>query len=241
MQSSHRSKPMSEPKVEDNVKKKKSHSSSISSSAAAAVEDKTKREKHKHHHHHHRSRSSESSSQQSYRVPPASDGARAVAASVDVPHRLSSPHQQVVAERDESDERIGRYGGAQLCEAAFTPQALTSTSRNRIAEDFLSMLCPQQYYGKVKKINRIRPFKANRSAATGLRSCNSIYVATKGTMPNPYFYPQLRLRDTDGEQPTGLSGDEAADGAVDTPIILYEAAPGTMLFAETELDARRLL
>lgn len=241
MQSSHRSKPMSEPKVEDNVKKKKSHSSSISSSAAAAVEDKTKREKHKHHHHHHRSRSSESSSQQSYRVPPASDGARAVAASVDVPHRLSSPHQQVVAERDESDESNGRYGGAQLSEAAFTPQALTSTSRNRIAEDFLSMLCPQQYYGKVKKINRIRPFKANRSAATGLRSCNSIYVATKGTMPNPYFYPQLRLRDTDGEQPTGLSGDEAADGAVDTPIILYEAAPGNMLFAETELDARRLL
>lgn len=249
VQSSHRSKPVSEAKVEDVPKKRKSHRSSsgngggasAAAAGAGAASDGSRRERHKHRHRHHRSRSSETSSQQSYRVPPPAAAAESVssAAGNDAP-RPTSTKQQQASLRDGLEEPEGRHG-AQLSEAAFTPQALTSTSRNRIAEDFLSMLCPQQYYGKVKKINRIRPFKANRATASGLRSCNSIYVATKGTMPNPYFYPQLRLRDTDGEQPTGLSGDDTVDGAVDTPIILYEAAPGNMLFAETELDARRLL
>jgi hypothetical protein len=243
------SKPVSEPKS-TNAKKRSHRSSSGSGAAGAATADRGanndkkggRKSSHKHHHHHHHSQSSETSSQQSYRVPPPPAAAFAGAALEKRASRHSSPGQQVakVQEDTYSDESSGRYGD-QLSEAAFIPQALTSTSRNRIAEDFLSMLCPQQYYGKVKKINRIRPFKANRAAVTGLRSCNSIYVATKGTMPNPYFYPQLRLRDTDGEQPMGLSGEETSHGAVDTPIILYEAAPGNMLFAETELDARRLL
>ncbi|KPA84684.1 hypothetical protein ABB37_01192 [Leptomonas pyrrhocoris] len=246
LQSSHRSKPVSESKEEAQEKKNKRghHSSSGHNGAATSAADvESRKERRKHHHRHHRSRSSETSSQQSYRVSAAAESDAASGVTADDAARRMSPRQLTAQGRrgeDDVDGAEGRYG-AQLHETAFSPQALTSTSRNRIAEDFLSMLCPQQYYGKVKKINRIRPFKANRAAVTGLRNYNSIYVATKGTMPNPFFYPQLRLRDSDGEQPTGLTADETVEGAVDTPIILYEAAPGNMLFAETELDARRLL
>ncbi|CBZ29531.1 conserved hypothetical protein [Leishmania mexicana MHOM/GT/2001/U1103] len=221
-------------------KKRKGHS-------ASPGDDKSSRKHRRKHHHPHRSKSSDvgnmsrsSASLQSYSVP----GSQASALPAAVDHtQLRTPSQRVAATgKDDLVDTSEELGGAQLRELAFTPEALTSASRDRIAEDFLSILCPQQYYGKVQKISRIRAFKADRSAATGLRSSSSIYVATKGVMPNPYFYPQLRLRNSDGEKLASLtSADEMSEGVVNTPIILYEAAPGNMLFADTELEARRLL
>ncbi|KPI90819.1 hypothetical protein ABL78_0052 [Leptomonas seymouri] len=241
---SHQPKPVSASTVEE--KKARHRSRRSSGSAVPATEARYNgkdRHRRKHRHHHHRSRSAEAPSHRSHHVSADNERGATHVAAAEENRRQSSPRQPTVQERHARDcvDDAERHYGATLAEAAFTPQALTSTSRNRIAEEFLSILCPQQYYGKVLKINRIRPFKANRASVTGLRSCNSIYVATKGTMPNPYFYPQLRLRGTDGEQPTGMADDEMVVGAVDTPILLYEAAPGNMLFAETELDARRLL
>ncbi|KAG5496204.1 hypothetical protein JKF63_02505 [Porcisia hertigi] len=207
------------------------------------------RRRRRHRHRHHRSHSSEAAegftgraaSLQSLQAPLASASSSPVPVD-ETRRRTPAKRSSSSGEGDHLDTPEIGLGGALHSEAAFTHQALTSALRARIAEDFLSLLCPQQYYGKVHKISRIRPFKADRSAATGLRGSNTIYVATKGVMPNPYFYPQLRLRDTDGENPTSLSGAEGpAEGFMNTPIILYEAAPGNMLFADTELDARRLL
>ncbi|KAG5470544.1 hypothetical protein LSCM1_01788 [Leishmania martiniquensis] len=207
----------------------------------------SRRESRKHRRHHHRSHSKEtgvisrrSASQQSYSVSDAQVSASPVA--VDNTQRRTPSELGGLSNKRDQVDAPEQLGGGKLRDAAFTPQTLTSTTRDRIAEHFLSMLCPQQYYGKVQKISRIRPFKADCSAATGLRRSSSIYVATKGVMPNPYFYPQLRLRSADGEMPTSLArGEGMAKGVVSTPIILYEAAPGNMLFADTELEARRLL
>ncbi|TPP43661.1 hypothetical protein CGC21_20300 [Leishmania donovani] len=228
--------------------RKKKHKGRRASPRDDKLDDgKSSRKQRRKHHHHHRPHSSDvgdmsrsSASLQSYSVPGAPVSASPAA--VDDTQRRT-PSQRAAADgKDDVVDIPGELGGEQLRELAFTPEALTSASRGRIAEDFLSILCPQQYYGKVQKISRIRAFKADRSAATGLRSSSSIYVATKGVMPNPYFYPQLRLRNSDGEKLGSLaSADEVAEGVVNTPIILYEAAPGNMLFADTELEARRLL
>ncbi|CAG9580217.1 conserved hypothetical protein [Leishmania major strain Friedlin] len=211
------------------------------------LDDGKSSRKQRRNHHYHRSHSSDvgnisrsSASLQSYSAPGAPVSASPAA--VDDKQRRTPPQRAAASGKDDVVDTPGELGGEQLRELAFTPEALTSASRDRIAEDFLSILCPQQYYGKVQKISRIRAFKADRSAATGLRSSTSIYVATKGVMPNPYFYPQLRLRNSDGEKLGSLArADEVAEGVVNTPIILYEATPGNMLFAGTELEARRLL
>ncbi|KAG5470958.1 hypothetical protein CUR178_02264 [Leishmania enriettii] len=227
-------------------KKRKGHRTSPRDGRADG-DRPSRKESRKHHRHHHRSRSNEtggiskrSASLQSCSAPGAQ--ASAMPAAVDNTRCHIPSLRETSSGKGERVDDPEHFGGGSLRDAAFTPQTLTSTSRDRIAEHFLSMLCPQQYYGKVQKISRIRPFRADRSAATGLSSSSSIYVATKGVMPNPYFYPQLRLRNTDGERPTGLPrAGGVDDGTVNTPIILYEAAPGNMLFADTELDARRLL
>nr|CAJ2479017.1 unnamed protein product [Leishmania braziliensis] len=205
------------------------------------------KERREHRHRHHRSRSSEtghasrrSASLQSYSRPGASMSTSPPV--VDGTLRRSPSQRAVASGNSDHVDTPEKVVMDQLRKDAFTPQALTSISRDRIAENFLSILCPQQYYGKVQRISRIRAFKADRAAAIGLRNSNSIYVATKGVMPNPYFYPQLRLRNTDGERLRSLSdADNVVEGAVSTPIILYEAAPGNMVFADTELDARHLL
>lgn len=124
-----------------------------------------------------------------------------------------------------------------VSEDSLKPVELTATTRSHIADQFLSILCPQQYYGKVKRINGIRPLRAIRERATGLKKHNSIYVVTKGVIPNQFFYPQLRLCEEDGK----LTVDGRDRGALDTPILLYEASPGKMLFANTELEARHIL
>ncbi|KAK7199750.1 hypothetical protein NESM_000021100 [Novymonas esmeraldas] len=246
-------------KAANGAKKRKSRRESTRDGSDGDGVSAPKESRHRHRHRRHRHRESRSSDDSSpLSEPPqssaAAKGTGSPAAVEDTRRRTPSQRAEASAaaaggaasygaERSDRESESWGYDAGRLSEAAFTPQVLTSSSRSRIAEDFLSMLCPQQYYGKVQKISRIRPFKADRAAATGLRTSNSIYVATKGVMPNPFFYPQLRLRVTDGERPAGVSTsvDGMPPGVVSTPIILYEAAPGNMLFADTELDARRLL
>lgn len=210
-----------------------------SSKAELAASPKRKKSSHQSRHRHHRSSRKEkkvsrprSRASSSRSISDRSDSGAGFVSGKNIARlqaTLSPKTEAVVPQAD-------RYS-ITMSDDSFTPAALTSASRSRIADDFLSMLCPQQYYGKVKRIHHIRPFRADRSKATGLRNNKSIYVATKGVVPNSYFFPQLRLYDNDGEKCS--DGDGA--GSVDTPIILYEAAPGNMIFAETELDARRLL
>lgn len=105
-------------------------------------------------------------------------------------------------------------------------------------------MCPQQYYGIVKKIHGIRPIHADNRKVVPWQNRSSILVATKGSKPNRYFYPQLRLDDGDDEHGNHIYDKELqknGNDAIDTSIILYEASPGTMLFADNELDAARLL
>lgn len=114
---------------------------------------------------------------------------------------------------------------------------LSPSDRNCIIERFLSILSPQQFYGKVTKLHHIRPVKGDPERASGMKEYKTIFVATKGTLPNPFFYPQLRFTESDRSL---LSTGETSKH-VDTPIVLYEAAPGNMLFAETEREAKHTL
>ncbi|ESL10214.1 hypothetical protein TRSC58_02057 [Trypanosoma rangeli SC58] len=114
---------------------------------------------------------------------------------------------------------------------------LSPSSRSRIVEQFFSILSPQQFYGKVTKLHGIRLMKKDSELPSGLKEYKTIFVATKGVLPNQFFYPQLRLLESDGAQ-------ASCDGSpeyLDTPIVLYEAAPGNMLFAETVLEAKHML
>ncbi|EAN85803.1 hypothetical protein, conserved [Trypanosoma cruzi] len=113
---------------------------------------------------------------------------------------------------------------------------LSPSVRKRIVEQFFSVLSPQQFYGKVTKLHRIRLMKKDPERAPGLRAYKNIFVVTKGVLPNQYFYPQLRLLESDGSR---ARCDESPE-YLDTPIVLYEAAPGNMLFAETELEAKHI-
>ncbi|ORC88338.1 uncharacterized protein TM35_000172100 [Trypanosoma theileri] len=120
---------------------------------------------------------------------------------------------------------------------AVSDSKLSSSVRSRVAEQFLSILCPQQFYGKVTKIHRIRLVKSDPERVPGIKEHNTIYVATKGVLPNQFFYPQLRLKISDGSPVS----DNESPGSLDTPIVLYEAAPGNMLFADTELEAKHIM
>ncbi|RNF23808.1 uncharacterized protein Tco025E_02709 [Trypanosoma conorhini] len=120
---------------------------------------------------------------------------------------------------------------------AVSEEKLSPSLRSRIVEQFLSILSPQQFYGKVTKLHGIRLMKGKPEGASGLKEYKTIFVATKGVLPNQFFYPQLRLLESDG---TPASYDESPE-YLDTPIVLYEAAPGNMLFAETVLEAKHIL
>lgn len=192
-------------------------------------------------HRHHRHRSSSSKVKPTTHTPPSlSHSARSSATPIhdgNAGSSTSSSDSAVAASAGQLTRSPPDPSTPPFPDKALTTTALTPNLRSRIADQFLSILCPQQYYGKVKKIHGIRPIKADRAAVTGLRKFNSIYVATKGVLPNQYFFPQLRLYTEDGTP----SKDGKDPGAVDTPIVLYEAAPGNMLFADTELEARRVL
>ncbi|KEG15369.1 hypothetical protein DQ04_00091030 [Trypanosoma grayi] len=136
-----------------------------------------------------------------------------------------------------SPKDTGGEGDEECMMAPVSESKLTPSVRNRIAEQFLSLLCPQQFYGKVVKLHRIRLVKAGHEPAPGIKEHNTIYVATKGVLPNQFFYPQMRLYEADG---VPVSSHDTP-GHLDTPIVLYEAAPGNMLFAGTELEAKHIL
>nr|CCC95975.1 unnamed protein product [Trypanosoma congolense IL3000] len=116
------------------------------------------------------------------------------------------------------------------------PGRLIVPSRKQVAEELLSILSPQQFYGKVTKLHRIRVLNSDRSRAPELQRHATILVASKGVLPNQFYYPQLRLTRRDGVEVT--SGE--APGHMDTSVVLCEAAPGNMLFANSQLDAQRI-
>nr|CCC54054.1 conserved hypothetical protein, fragment [Trypanosoma vivax Y486] len=122
-------------------------------------------------------------------------------------------------------------------EVQATPQpAISDNVRKIIVQQFLTTLCPQQLHGKVTKLHHIHPIVAERDRAPGLREHSTIFVVSKGSIPNQYFYPQLRLMESEGTAVT----DDKNPGQIDMPLILCEAAPGNMFFATTEEEAKSI-
>ncbi|SCU67802.1 uncharacterized protein TEOVI_000860200 [Trypanosoma equiperdum] len=134
--------------------------------------------------------------------------------------------------QDQSSNGVSRRTAPSL----ETSNKLQEASRKHIAEQFLSILCPQQFYGKVTKLHRIRLINSERSRAPGLKEHATILVASKGVLPNQLFYPQLRLAQCDGVEATSAD----IPGQLDTSIVLCEAAPGNMVFAGTEVEAEHI-
>lgn len=108
--------------------------------------------------------------------------------------------------------------------------------RNRIIEQFSSLLSPHQYYGKLIKITNVQSVEGRRVALTEHREKCRIYVATKDSEQDAMYYPQLRLLESDA-----MSAQSHSSTVKETPITVYEAYIKNMLFASQLSEGRHLL
>ncbi|CUG86052.1 Hypothetical protein, putative [Bodo saltans] len=122
----------------------------------------------------------------------------------------------------------------------FTATSTTSVDKQRVADLFFSILCPQQYFGKVLRVRDIRSVSnGSKRAASPHKTQRTITVATKNGR-HDLFYPLVRLDQNDISGVTG-SGSSIDDEEQRTAITLFQAAPGNMGFAEDIAAAEELL
>jgi hypothetical protein len=126
--------------------------------------------------------------------------------------------------------------------AVFTSTSTNAADKQRVADMFFSILCPQQYFGKVLRVRGIRSVATNgtrRAASPHMQ--RTITVATKNGR-HGMFYPLVRLDHSDisstGHSASGSSIDEEEQR---TDITLFHVSPGNMGFAEDIANAEELL
>jgi hypothetical protein len=113
--------------------------------------------------------------------------------------------------------------------------------RQRIINQFLSILCPQQYSGKVVRLHSIRPLPKEPATSSSAVSGGTIFVVSYPAFSNSSFgaaslyFPQVRLMMRDAApSPT-------TPGLLETSCVLHEASLGLMGFAESVPDAAAML
>lgn len=157
--------------------------------------------------------------------------------------RPAAPTQQQTKQK-----RTTATAAAGSSPTPFTATTTTSVDKQRVADLFFSILCPQQYFGKVLRVRDIRSVvSANGMSAGGQRGGassphkgqRSITVATKNGK-HDMFYPLVRLDANDVGTASG-SGSSLDDEEQRTAVTLFHASPGTMGFAEDIANAEELL
>lgn len=110
--------------------------------------------------------------------------------------------------------------------AAEIDELATSNAKKKIREHFLSLLSPQQYFGRVHRLHSIRTFKgAQERSSLGPVPQRLILVAKN--QRTEFLYPFVRLTPQDAV---------VRDGRTETDCVLVEVDVVEMAFAERSSD-----